>query len=87
MNQNVLIRGLVRVGVIRIRDSGKIKWPIHLSPWWIRKIQLKHPFDPYTGGWCGVFRNREGVIKWESGRLLPRRWGFYVLGLEIGDRG
>lgn len=35
----------------------------------------------------GVFRNLPGVIKWEKGRLLPRRWGFHILGLEIGDRG
>jgi hypothetical protein len=27
---------------------------------------------------CGIFRNREGV--------RPGRWGFYVLGLEIGSR-
>lgn len=41
------------------------------------------------GGFCafGVFRNLPWVIKWEKGRLLPRRWGFHILGLEIGDRG
>lgn len=33
------------------------------------------------------FKNLPGVIKWERGRLLPRRWGFGVCGIEFGDRG
>jgi len=35
----------------------------------------------------GVFRNLPGVVKWENGRMLPRRWGVQIFGLEIGDRG
>jgi len=82
-----VLRCLLRVGLVRRRSNGSIKWPISVSPWWIWKLHFKHPFDPYVGGWFGLFRNREGVIKWLPGRLLPRRWGFRILGLEIGDRG
>lgn len=35
----------------------------------------------------GVFHNPPNIIKWEKGRLLPRRWGFHIWGIEIGDRG
>jgi hypothetical protein len=28
--------------------------------------------------YCGLFRNRAGII--------PGRWGFYILGLEVGSR-
>jgi hypothetical protein len=31
-----------------------------------------------TNNYCGLFRNRDGV--------LPGRWGFYVLGFEFGSR-
>lgn len=31
-----------------------------------------------SGCWCGIFRNREGVI--------PGRWGWYLFGLEFGSR-
>lgn len=37
--------------------------------------------------YCGIFRNHPEVVKWIPGKVLPRRWGFYILGLEIGDRG
>ena len=80
---------LLWLGVIRIRDNGKIRWPIHFSPLWIWKATMRHPINMI--GMHGVFyrfKNRPGVIKWEEGRLLPRRWGFGFLGLiEFGDRG
>ena len=63
---------------------------IYISPWWHWKIALFNPpwrEDPFLGGWFGLFRNKPGVIKWIPGRLLPRRWGFYILGFEFGDRG
>jgi hypothetical protein len=42
---------------------------------------------PKMHGWFYLFRNRPGVIKWLPGRMLPRRWGFGILGFEFGDRG
>lgn len=53
---------------------------VNLRPWgwWVYVWR--------TGKRAGLFRNRSGVKKWLPGRLLPRRWGFYVLGLEIGQR-
>ncbi len=38
--------------------------------WWV--------FCWRRGDICGIFRNKEGV--------RPGRWGFYILGLEIGSR-
>ena len=40
-----------------------------------------------TRDFFGVFRNQPGFIKWVPGRIMPRRWGIRILGLEIGDRG
>lgn len=31
-----------------------------------------------TGNYCGLFRNSKDVI--------PGRWGFYILGFEVGSR-
>ncbi len=31
-----------------------------------------------AGEWFGIFRNRREVI--------PGRWGFYILGFEVGSR-
>lgn len=77
----ITIRILAKIGIVRIQN-GSIRWPIHVgSPhYWV-------VLSRWPGQRVGVFRNLPGVIKWERGRLLPRRWGFYVLGLEIGDRG
>lgn len=47
--------------------------------WWVFMWKMRQ--------FVGLFRNKPGVIKWRKGKLLPRRWGFYVLGLEVGDRG
>jgi hypothetical protein len=80
------LRLLARIGLIRIETDGKVRWPIHSNSWDLWKIFFLHPFDR-GWGWFGVFRNRPGVIKWEQGRLLPRRWGIRIIGLEIGDRG
>lgn len=66
--------------------STRIRWPLYVSPWWVWKAH----FWPAVGRRqpvFGVFRNKPGVIKWERGRLLPRRWGVRVLGVEFGDRG
>lgn len=75
---------LLRIGFIRLKDNGEIRWPFHTPPKHIFWLHLKHgaPFDRFY-----VFRNLPGVIKWEDGRLLPRRWGFGFCGFEFGDRG
>lgn len=54
---------------------------IYVSPWhtWV--------FYWRTGDFFGVFRNLPEVVKWIPGKLLPRRWGIRIWGLEIGDRG
>lgn len=64
----------------------KILRYFHISPahwWWF--LLLHGGKDPFPR--CGIFRNKPGVIKWIPGKLLPRRWGFYVLGFEFGERG
>jgi hypothetical protein len=97
---------LLRIGLIRLKLDGSIRWPISVDGWmwwrfyfrcllrgeWFSSRDRKgrprrgFPFGcPYAA--FGVFRNLPGVIKWEPGRLLPRRWGVQILGLEIGDRG
>ncbi len=97
---------LLRIGLIRIKIDGSIRWPIHVCSWmWWRFtfrcflrgewITERLPDGSFRTGFpygCpfsafGVFRNVPGVIKWEKGRLLPRRWGIQIFGLEIGDRG
>jgi hypothetical protein len=85
-DSRTIITLLLRIGLIRLRADGSIRWPIHVKPthWWLFLLVHggHHPFRRF-----GVFRNQPGFVKWLPGRLLPRRWGFYVLGLEIGDRG
>lgn len=81
---------LLRIGLIRLSNDGSVQWPVSVRPWWIWKVQIKgfltrdrsNVNSPF-----GVFRNLPHVIKWQHGRLLPRRWGFHIFGLEIGDRG
>lgn len=34
----------------------------------------------------GLFRNKPGVVKWLPGHVMPRRWGFFILGFEFGRR-
>jgi len=79
------VRFLAWVGLVRIRD-GKVRWPFHVSPWRVWRAN----FWPAVGKRepiFAVFRNLPRVVKWQPGRLLPRRWGVRVLGFEFGDRG
>lgn len=78
--KQLLIDVLVRVGITRPIATG-FRSPVQIgSPeWWAFMWRSKD--------FAGLFRNRPGVIRDIPGRLLPRRWGFYVLGLEVGDRG
>lgn len=87
-----LIEALIRIGVIRRRHDGSIRWPVSVLPWEMWKLHARNhgwrrDHCPMIGGWFCVFRNRPGVIRWEPGRMLPRRWGVRIIGLEIGDRG
>lgn len=85
-----MISLLLRIGFIRRKRDGTIRWPVSISPWWMWRAALRHPVKVVrlSGGCFYTFRNLPGVIKWEPGRMLPRRWGFGVLGLiEFGDRG
>lgn len=68
-------------GQIVYRYPVQIIWPFHMSPWWIIRHHVR--FGPRVY----VFRNVPGIIKWEPGRVLPRRWGIGVCGFEFGDRG
>lgn len=78
---------LIWVGIIRRKDNGSIRWPLYIAP--------KHVWQPHLFPKAGkrqpfitVFRNLPHVIKWQEGRLLPRRWGVSLFGvLEFGDRG
>lgn len=75
-----------------VRQPARVRWPVHVNSWTSWKIAFfnvpwSRSYCHALQGWFGVFRNSPGVIKWQQGRLLPRRWGFYILGLEIGDRG
>lgn len=84
-----MIRFLLWLGIVRRRDNGTIRWPIHVAPKWIWSSFIRHPINMTKV--CGpvyFFRNLPGVIKWEKGRVLPRRWGVGFFGLiEFGDRG
>jgi len=88
---------LVWFGLVRRRRNGSIVWPFHVGPAWIWKAHLRAHFDRLVWGDAppggfpdrvfGLFRNRLGVKAYLRGRLLPWRWGFYVLDFEVGDRG
>lgn len=82
-----MIRLLKWIGFVRVED-GKVRWPFTAPP--------KHILNDHRTwlGWCRFhgwkpyrFRNLPHVIKWQPGRLLPRRWGFGWCGFEFGDRG
>ncbi len=84
-----IINLLLRIGLVTRRYDGTIRWPLHFAPWWQWKMLFTHPINLWklSNGFY-LFRNLPGVIKWREGRLLPRRWGFGVMGLiEFGDRG
>jgi hypothetical protein len=73
------VAGLVRVG----EEDGRVIWPVAWSSWdWWRDVALGR-----LGARAGLFTNVPGVVRDVPGRWLPRRWGFYVLGFELGDRG
>lgn len=80
-----MIALLLRIGLVARRLDGTLRWPFYVWPWEHWKVFC----FPAVGkrDLFGVFRNRPGVIKWIPGRLLPRRWGIRIVGLEIGDRG
>lgn len=84
-----MIRLLIRIGLVRRREDGSIRWPVHIAPAWQWRAFLRHPVNmTKVSGAVYLFRNLPGVIKWTPGRLLPRRWGIGFFGLiEIGDRG
>lgn len=84
-----MIRFLLWLGLVaRHHTTGKICWPLHFAPWHMWKAVIRSRGLRRMHGWFYVFRNVPGVIKWQEGRLLPRRWGFGILGLiEFGDRG
>lgn len=81
---------LLKAGVVRRRDDGSLRWPVHVAPWWIWRVRFHCLI---AGEWVnapvaafGVFRNLPGVRR-DVGTWLPRRWGVQILGLEIGQRG
>lgn len=84
-----MVQLMIWIGLIRRKDDGSIRWPVHIAPRHVWRMVLKNPRNMTKFyGLFYVFRNLPGVIKWEKGRLLPRRWGFGILGLiEFGDRG
>lgn len=82
-----VIQVLCRIGLVRRRATDRtVVWPISIEPWHMWKFLLFRA-DGRLFKRFALFRNRPEVVKWIPGRLLPRRWGFHILGLEIGDRG
>ena len=86
------IRVLAKVGLVAIDRKGVVHWPFYIAPWEMWKMYFLNPEWSHShckaiGGWFAFFRNSPGVIKWIPGRLLPRRWGFRIIGFEFGDRG
>lgn len=75
-----MIKLLQKIGIVRYHRDGSVRWPVHVSPRHIWYYLWKSP-----GQRIGVFRNLPHVIK-DVGTWLPRRWGFHILGFEIGQR-
>lgn len=75
------IRWLVRIGIVRPHHSkpGGLRWPLSAGPWHCWRYTWRYER-------AGLFRNRRDVVR-DVGTWLPRRWGFYVLGIEFGQRG
>lgn len=76
-------RWLLRAGIVRPHhyNSARLRWPVHVSPWFV-----------WRALWRGALRHRVGIFRngnfvRDVGTWLPRRWGFHVLGLDIGQRG
>lgn len=76
------VRWLLRAGVVRPHhyDPERLRWPLHWGPRHVWRYLWRTP-----GQRCGLFRNGNYVR--DVGTWLPRRWGFHVLGLDIGQRG
>lgn len=76
------VRWLLRIGIVRPHHDGtsRLRWPFHWGPKHCWIYLWKTP-----GQRVGVFRN--GIFIRDVGTWLPRRWGFYILGFEIGQRG
>ncbi len=86
----MFIRVLLKAGVVRRRENGTLRWPVHVSPWWVWKIILRNfvrlHWRDSTVPCFGIFRNDPRFIR-DVGTWLPRRWGVQILGLELGQRG
>lgn len=84
-----MMKLLLWVGLIARKHDGSIAWPFYIAPLHCWVTFVKHPVGMTKFyGVVYLFRNVPGVIKRKEGRLLPRRWGFGILGLiEFGDRG
>lgn len=82
----MVIRLLFWIGLVRRHHhTRRIVWPLSFAPLWMWKCPI---VCARCNGVFYVFRNVRGVIKWEKGRLLPKRWGVGFCGLiEFGDRG
>lgn len=76
----VILRILWRIGVIRYNQDGSVRWPVHVAPRHVWACLWRGVWSP-----VGVFRNLPG-IKRDCHSWLPRRWGFHLLGFEIGQR-
>lgn len=50
-------------------------WIIHIAPWRIWKWMLSPKWHERR---IGVFRNLPHIV--------PGRWGFFILGFEVGSR-
>lgn len=80
-------RVLFRIGFIRRNNDGSIRWPFYVAPRWHWQVMLFPKNGPYPYQRIGFFRNLPHVIDHVPGSWLPRRWGFFILGFEFGQRG
>ena len=85
--ETTVMRFLLWVGLTNYVDR-KYTVPLHVAPKHVWTDWPSFRATVRTNKLFYVFRNLPHVVKWKEGRLLPRRWGFGILGLiEIGDRG
>lgn len=75
---------LLRAGFVRPHHATpeRLRWPFGWAPWRIWRVLWLRTW----GSRSGIFRNEPGVVR-DLGTWLPRRWGFYILGFEFGQRG
>jgi len=87
MKEGHFIKALLLIGFVARNRNGGIDWPFYITPKHNRNWRHLRA-NWRIGNRFYVFRNLPGVIKWDDNRLLPRRWGFGILGfIEFGDRG